>query len=242
MRQRTAGLLAAGLVAVGAGLHGAPAVTALPVLRGRLLHRLDGVGPPDRIALTFDDGPDPRSTPHFLAVLAAHRVRATFFLLGTMLRRHPELGRRLVAAGHEVALHGGEHRNLLLRGPLATGRDLAAAHELTVTVTGQTPRFYRPPYGVSTGPALLAARRLGLRPVLWTCWGRDWTRTADARSVLAELRRGLRGGGTVLLHDSSCAAAPGAWRSALDALPHLLDECRRRGWTVGPLGDHLDAT
>lgn len=58
--------------------------------------------------------------------------------------------------------------------------------------------------------------------------------------MLAEIRGGLAGGGTVLLHDSSCAAAPGAWRADLDALPRLLDECRRRGWTVGPLGTHLD--
>lgn len=90
-----------------------------------------------------------------------------------------------------------------------------------------------------TGSALLAARRLGLRPVLWTCWGRDWIRSADAGSVLTEIRGGLAGGGTVLLHDSSCTAAPGAWRSTLDALPYLLDECHRRGWTVGPLGSHL---
>ncbi|MFJ6198029.1 polysaccharide deacetylase family protein [Micromonospora sp. NPDC092111] len=241
MRHRTAGRLVTGLAALG-GLHLAPAVTALPPLRGRLLHRLDGVGPPDRIALTFDDGPDPESTPRFLEVLAAHRVRATFFLLGSMLLRSPALGRQIVAAGHEVALHGWEHRNLLLRGPVGTCRDIAAGRALVTAVTGQPPRFFRPPYGVLTGAALLTTRRLALRPVLWTCWGRDWTRSADAGSVLARVRSGLSGGGTVLLHDSSCAAAPGAWRAGLNALPHLLDECRRRGWTVGPLGEHLRGT
>ncbi|SBT40030.1 polysaccharide deacetylase family protein [Micromonospora auratinigra] len=216
----------------------APALTALPALRARLLPGLHGTGPPGRVALTFDDGPDPASTPRFLEVLAEHRVRATFFLLGTMLRRAPDLGRQLVDAGHEVAVHGWEHDNLLLRGPVATGRDLARTRALIAEVTGRTPRFFRPPYGVLTAAALLAARRSRLRPVLWSCWGRDWTRSATGDSVYDTVRAGLSGGGTILLHDSSCVAAPGAWRSALDALPRLLAECRRQGWTVGPLGSH----
>lgn len=219
-------------------LQAAPALAAVPAIRARFLPRLHGVGRPDRVALTFDDGPDPESTPRFLEVLAAHRVRATFFLLGGMLRRSPDLGRQVVDAGHEVAVHGWAHDNLLLRGPLSTGRDLARARALIAEVTGRTPRFFRPPYGVLTGAALVAARRLRLEPVLWSCWGRDWTRSATGDTVYETVRAGLAGGGTILLHDSSCTAAPGAWRSGLAALPRLLAECRRQGWTVGPLGGH----
>ena len=221
-------------------LHLAPALTALPAVRRRFFPALHGIGPPDRVALTFDDGPDPESTPRFLEVLAAHRVRATFFLLGGMLRRAPDLGREIVDAGHEVAVHGWRHDNLLLRGPSATVRDLARTRSLITAVTGRRPRFLRPPYGVLTGATVRAAGRLGLEPVLWSCWGRDWTRSATADSVYATVRSGLAGGGTVLLHDSSCAGAPGAWRAGLAALPRLLAECRRRGWTVGPLGAHRD--
>ncbi|MBM0227728.1 polysaccharide deacetylase family protein [Micromonospora sp. ATA51] len=210
--------MVAGALALPA-LHLAPVVTALPAVRGRWLPGLRGAGPPDRVALTFDDGPDPESTPWFLEVLAEHRVRATFFLLGAMLQRAPALGREIVAAGHEVALHGWEHHNLLLRGPVATVRDLTRARALIVAVTGRTPRFLRPPYGVLTGASLFAARRLGLKPVLWSSWGRDWTREATAESVLDTVRGGLSGGGTILLHDSSCAAAPGTWRAGLAALP-----------------------
>ncbi|MCW3845018.1 polysaccharide deacetylase family protein [Micromonospora yasonensis] len=218
----------------------APALAAVPAVRARFLPGLHGVGRPDRVALTFDDGPDPESTPRFLEVLAAHRVRATFFLLGTMLRRWPELGRQVVDAGHEVAVHGWAHDNLLLRGPVATVRDLARTRALIAEVTGRTPRFFRPPYGVLTGAALLGALRLRLEPVLWSCWGRDWTPSATGDTVYDTVRAGLAGGGTILLHDSSCTAAPGAWRSALTALPRLLAECRRQGWTVGPLGAHRD--
>ena len=238
IRARRSGLVA-GALALSA-LHLAPALTALPPVRRRFFPGLCGVGPVDRVALTFDDGPDPESTPRVLEVLAEQRVRATFFLLGRMLQRAPALGREIVAAGHEVALHGWEHHNLLLRGPAATGRDLARARALIATVTGRTPRFFRPPYGVLTGAALLAARRLDVEPVLWSCWGRDWTGSATAESVFDTVRADLTGGGTILLHDSSATATPGAWRAGLAALPRLVDECRRQGWTVGPLAEHRD--
>lgn len=222
-----------------AGLaHTLPAATVLRSVRLRFFPTLSGVGKPGRVALTFDDGPDPESTPRFVEVLAAHRVRATFFLLGSMLVRAPGLAAELVAAGHEVAVHGWDHRNLLGRGAAATHRDLARARDLIGSVAGCPPQFYRPPYGVLTGPALASARRLGLTPVLWTCWGRDWTREATPRSVIATLRSGLTGGGTVLLHDADCTSAPGAWRATLGALPDLLADCAERGWRIGPLAEH----
>jgi peptidoglycan/xylan/chitin deacetylase (PgdA/CDA1 family) len=104
--------------------------------------------------------------------------------------------------------------------------------------TGVVPRLYRPPYGVLTGGALLAARQLGLTPVLWSDWGREWTRGATPESVYAALTRDLRGGGTVLLHDSDCTSPPGSAAAALGALPLLLRECERRGLRVGALAEH----
>jgi peptidoglycan/xylan/chitin deacetylase (PgdA/CDA1 family) len=190
------------------------------------------------VALTFDDGPNPASTPRFLEALRRHRVHATFFLLGCMATRSPELCRSIAAAGHEVAIHGWTHRNLLLRGPVATYTDLARTRTLLTRLTGQTPTYFRPPYGVFSTPALLAARSLGLTPVRWTCWGKDWTPSATPSSVLDTLQPGLDGGATVLLHDSDDEEAPEAWRSTLAALPWLLEECARRGLQVGPLRDH----
>ncbi|MGW5668245.1 polysaccharide deacetylase family protein [Micromonospora sp. NPDC003776] len=229
----------AGLVGAAATAHVAPATTALLRLRIRLFPHLAGLGHPDHVALTFDDGPDPVSTPRFLDQLTVRGVRSTFFLLGTMLARAPSLGRDLVAAGHEVAVHGWAHHNLLLRGPASTYDDLARARGLIAETTGMTPRFFRPPYGVLTASALLAARRLDLTPVLWTCWGRDWTAAATSQSVLDTVKARLGGGGTVLLHDSDCSLATGAWKATLGALPRLLDECARRGLRVGPLSEHL---
>ena len=74
--------------------------------------------------------------------------------------------------------------------------------------------------------------------MLWSAWGRDWTAGATPASVLATVRRDLRGGGTVLLHDTDRTAAPGCWRSALGALPGLVHGCQEAAWTVGPLAEH----
>ena len=75
--------------------------------------------------------------------------------------------------------------------------------------------------------------------MLWSAWGRDWTADATVASVLATVRRDLRGGGTVLPHDSDLTAAPGCWRSTLGALPGLVGGGREAGWTVGRLAGHM---
>jgi peptidoglycan/xylan/chitin deacetylase (PgdA/CDA1 family) len=230
--------MVAGSVAILA--HAAPVITSVGPLRTAVTPRLAGVGRFDQVAITFDDGPDARSTPKFLDLLARRDVTATFFLLGFMIRRAPvSLVHDIVAAGHEVAVHGEQHRNLLLRGPAATRNDIAEASGLIGDITGSAPRWYRPPYGILTTSAALAARRLGLRPVLWTAWGRDWTRRAAPSSVHRTVRRRLAGGGTVLLHDADCTSAPDSWRSTLGAVPLILDDCERAGWRPAVLSDHL---
>ena len=227
------GAVAAALVA-----HAAPALAAITPARTALLPQLSGIGRPTHIALTFDDGPDPRYTPEVLATLDTLGMRATFFLLGTMVADNPRLAREIVAAGHEVALHGYDHRLLLRRGPNATFHDLAHGRELIEDVTGVRPTWWRPPYGVLTGPALSAARRLRLTPVLWTAWARDWTATTTPATVVRTVERGLRPGATVLLHDSDCTSALGSSRATVDALPELVQNLRERGFDVGPLREH----
>ncbi|MGW8802784.1 polysaccharide deacetylase family protein [Streptomyces sp. NPDC055775] len=233
-------ILRAGAVAlpVLAVTHAAPAVSAFGSLRNRLMPRLAGQGRPDHVALTFDDGPDHLSTPHFLRLLETRELRATFFLLGSMAVRSPGLVREMSAAGHEIALHGWAHRPLLWRGPRATYDDLARARDTVAGLTRTPPRFFRPPYGAMTTGAHVACRRLGLTPVLWTAWGEDWRKRATPRNVHDTVVADLRGGGTILLHDSDCTSTTGSWRNTLGALPRLLDTCRESGWDVGPLRDH----
>lgn len=229
-----AGLALAGLAVA----QGAPGLTALGPLRQRLFPRLAGLGDPGHLALTFDDGPDPAHTPAFLELLAARQVHATFFLLGSMVAKAPQLAAEIAAAGHEIAVHGWEHRYTILRSPRVVRDDLARATGAVLEATGTAPRFYRPPYGVLSAGALAAAHALALTPVLWSCWGREWLPGSTAGSVFATLTAGLAGGGCVLLHDSDCTSPPGSAHAALGALPRLLDECARRSLTPGPLAAH----
>ncbi|WP_019985524.1 polysaccharide deacetylase family protein [Streptomyces sp. Amel2xE9] len=234
---RTVAAVLAPLAAVAAA-HIVPAATWLPRFRSACLPRLAGLGHPGHVALTFDDGPDPVSTPRFLDELDRLGVRATFFVLGESVVRHPELTRDIAGRGHELGVHGWTHSRPWLPAPGRDLRETARAVRAVHEVTGTRPVWYRPPYGILTGGRWTAARRLGLRPVLWTAWGRDWTAEATPASVEATVGADLRGGGTVLLHDSDRASAPGCWHAALGALPALVTACREVGWEVGPLADH----
>ena len=225
-------------VATAASGHLLPSIATVPAVHNRLLPRLSGRSGTGHVALTFDDGPDPASTPAFLDRLGQLGVRATFFLLGTQLQANPELARRIVAEGHEVAVHGWRHRPHLIQLPWQVEPDLARCRARIEAVTGTRPSFWRPPNGILTGAGLLAARRHRLQPVLWTADGRDWAADATSRSVFARLERQLTAGGTVLLHDSDVTSASGCWRSALAALPELVALCADRRWPLGPLRDH----
>ncbi|GGL86739.1 polysaccharide deacetylase familiy protein [Streptomyces fumigatiscleroticus] len=218
--------------------HIGPAATWLPGLRHRCFPALAGAGRPDHVALTFDDGPDPVSTPRFLDLLDALGVRATFFVLGESVVRYPAQVRETVRRGHELGVHGWSHDRPWLPSPGRDARELARAARAVHEVTGRPPRWYRPPYGILTSGRWAAARRARLRPVLWTAWGRDWTADATPASVRATVAADLRGGGTLLLHDTDRAAAPGCWHAALGALPAIIGGCHDAGLALGPLSEH----
>jgi peptidoglycan/xylan/chitin deacetylase (PgdA/CDA1 family) len=228
-------LAAAGGLAIA---HAGPGITALRSVRTSLFPLLSGKALSDHVALTFDDGPDLEATPLFLKLLRERGLRATFFLLGSQVSKAPRLAADIADDGHEIGVHGWRHRYLPLRGPIATHDDLVAAKEIITATSGVNPWLFRPPYGVLSTAALISARRLGLTPVLWSAWGREWAPGSTPASVHATLAGGLDGGATVLLHDSDCTSPAGSWRAALGALPRLLDECEQRGLQVGPLGEH----
>ena len=232
------GLAVGAAVAAAAVAQAGPGLTGFGPVRRLLFPRLAGSGDPGHVALTFDDGPDPVSTPQFTEVLDGRGVKATFFMLGDMVERSPGLAAELAAAGHEIGVHGFDHRYLPTRTPAAARSDIRRAVDVIERVTGTRPRFFRPPYGVLSGPTLLITRELGLTPVLWGAWGREWTPGSTPESVYATLAKDLEGGVTVLLHDSGSAAPPGAWQAGLGALPLLLDHCEAAGLRIGPLGEH----
>ena len=187
------------------------------------------------VALTFDDGPDPATTPRILDALDRLGLVATFFCTGAHVERHPGLACELRDRGHAVGSHGYAHEHHLLHGPGWIARDLDAALRVSAAA-GLSPRWYRPPYGQCSGPTLFAARRRGLSTVLWSAWGREWA-APDAGAVAARVGAALAPGAVVLLHDSDAFSPPGSVERTLVALESVAADLADRGLRAATLDE-----
>lgn len=184
-------------------------------------------GVPGRtLALTFDDGPHPDSTPSLLDVLARHGVRAVFCLWGEHVRQHPELVRRTVADGHVLGNHSLHHDDLSAWDDERVEADLrATAAAIDAAVPGVAVPWFRAPFGAWGGTPQVAAR-LGMRSLAWSLAVADWDPPPAADELLARLERGVTPGGVVLLHDG------GGDRSAtVEAVDRLIPRLLAAGWT-----------
>jgi peptidoglycan/xylan/chitin deacetylase (PgdA/CDA1 family) len=181
------------------------------------------------VALTFDDGPHPEGTPAVLETLALRGVTATFFLVGEQVVRHPSLTAEIVAAGHQLAIHGYRHRNQMRLTSAEVAVDLQRGIEVVGEIYGQRPRIYRPPYGIFTLAGLSVTRRCALEPLLWSKWGRDWRAKTTAEEIAHLVIRGLSDGDVVLLHDADWYSSSGSHRHTAAALPLILDVMEERG-------------
>ena len=133
---------------------------------------------PGQLALTFDDGPNPRWTPQLLEILAKHEVRATFFLVGKYAATQRDLVRRMHQAGHLIGNHTWTHPNLALTSQRQTREELANTTAELEAITGGPIRYFRPPFGARRPATLQIARELGLVPVLWNAMAEDWKATS----------------------------------------------------------------
>jgi peptidoglycan/xylan/chitin deacetylase (PgdA/CDA1 family) len=213
---------------------GAIAANQAAILAGGLLPRSRLLGPNwtrlpapaavrGEVALSLDDGPDPEVTPRVLELLERRGVRATFFCIAEQAARHPGLVRAIAAAGHSVENHSLRHRhNFALFGPRRYLREIGAAQDTLVALTGVRPRFFRAPAGLRNPFLDYALARLGLQLVSWTHRGYD-TRNADAADVLSRLTRALAPGDILLLHDGHAKRTAGGTPVVLEVLPRLLD-------------------
>lgn len=196
------------------------------------------------VVLTFDDGPDPEQTPRVLDVLHRHGATATFFVLLTRVDAFPGLVDDVLAAGHEVALHGPDHRALTdFSYREAHARTHQAKQRLEDRI-GREVRWFRPPYGSQSLATLVATERAGLTSVLWSGTTWDWKDVAPDRR-LAKAAEGGRPGAILLAHDGLAGPSDGAEdgppvqcdRPAL--MEQVLDEYASRGLVGRSLGDAL---
>ena len=175
------------------------------------------------IAITIDDGPDPRITPRVLDVLDERGAKATFFCIGERVQRHAELAREVVRRGHSVENHSQRHLNhFSLLGPGGLVAEIERAQDTIGITTGQHPLFFRAPAGLRSPFLDPVLSRLGLRLASWTRRGFD-TVSPRAEAVLGKLTRGLGPGDILLLHDGHAALTGNGVAVILEVLPRLLD-------------------
>jgi peptidoglycan/xylan/chitin deacetylase (PgdA/CDA1 family) len=185
--------------------------------------------------LTFDDGPDPEGTPRVLDALDQAEVSATFFVLGRHVGENPELIREMVAQGHEVGLHGMEHRRHDQLLADAAEDELAAGMDAIAAATGQPPIWYRPPFGASSPTLGEACEKLGLRLVYWSAWGQDWEESSPGR-IAGLVERGLSSGAIVLLHDSARYGQRASAVATAESIPLISSSAKERGLRLVSLG------
>lgn len=182
----------------------------------------------DELVLTFDDGPLPGVTERLAEVLADHGARAVFFVLTTRTRRAPGLVRELAAAGHEIAVHGLDHRRITTLGLAEADRWLRSARDELEDDLGYRVRWFRPPHGAQSPQHRLLATRAGLHPVLWSGTTWDWKDVTHEERV-AKAMEAARPGAIVLAHDGAADASDLASELPIEGVdkPALLDEVLR---------------
>ena len=198
-------------------------------------------GVDDTVAITFDDGPDPRWTPRILDVLKAEHVPATFFVMGSQASEHPSLLARIYREGHEIGNHTWSHPNISKLSPLELRMELNATERLFAAQLGVKPLLFRPPYAIDVEPevdeearSIEAAQAIGYVTVGSRIDPRDWAtapkRSADelVDSVMDQLN--LDQGSIILLHDGG-----GDREETVRALPLLIHELREEGYAMVPI-------
>ena len=191
-----------------------------------------------RVALTFDDGPDPATTQRILSALEQRGYHATFFVIGRKAEQHPELVSAIVKGGHELGLHGYEHDRLTAwRAPSRIVSDIRKAQHVLKDLTGQDVFWYRPPIGHVSPRTAAAVRKANVELVAWSVRCLDGLRGRNARRVVACVKRRLRDGAIVMLHD---AAEQGDFvPAAAQAIDAILDCVTERGLTSVTLSELL---
>ena len=195
-----------------------------------------------KLAITFDDGPNPALTPQLLDLLAKYNASATFFLVGKYVRESPALVKEIAARGHLIGNHTETHPHLVFCGRQETHQELQRCSQAIAQILQEEPRWFRPPFGLRSPWTVEIARQLGMRTVMWTLLPGDWrTKPTDwlirKMNPIAIHANALRGpaktnpteGDVLCLHDGDYAR-PGADRThTLAALQYWLPRWRDLG-------------
>ncbi|MDO5699242.1 MAG: polysaccharide deacetylase family protein [Dermatophilus congolensis] len=196
---------------------------------------------------TFDDGPTPVRTPAVMRALAEHDATATFFVLSTSVRANRGLLAELAAAGHEIGLHGTDHRHLSLMSAQEVRESVYAGKSELEDALGTAVRWFRPPYGDQTVSAWRQIEALGMQSVIWSSTSHDWNPFVDNDVRVEKATAALKQGAIVLFHDGHASLPDGAddgpepQLDRYDLVNRVLAGSAERGLVGRSLGDALAA-
>ncbi|MFU2194413.1 polysaccharide deacetylase family protein [Streptococcus pluranimalium] len=173
-----------------------------------------------RVALTFDDGPNPDTTPRVLEILDQYDAKATFFTLGHKLAGQETLVKRMIDQGNEIGNHTWSHPNLTTLSVEGIKQEITATNQAIEKITHQKPTLMRPPYG-ATNATVQAA--VGMKEIMWTVDTLDW-QSHSTPAIMKKLKEQLTPGGIILMHDIH--------QTSVDALPSVLDYLKSQGYEV----------
>lgn len=183
------------------------------------------------VALTFDDGPNAKTTPELLRVLREKNVRATFFILGENAAEHPELVAQAAKEGHEIASHSYTHRHLKNLNREECAAELDKAEDILNKI-GQRPRLFRPPGGLYNETVLEEAKKRGYTTILWSVDPNDWKRPSVDFVVRSVTEKAVSGG-IVLLHDGLYPLP------TPKAVAQIIDRLRAKGFSIVTVSELL---
>jgi peptidoglycan/xylan/chitin deacetylase (PgdA/CDA1 family) len=194
-----------------------PATPAEPAITFNSVH-VDG----PFIALTFDDGPNATLTPKLLDLLAARHLKATFFVVGQNAADHPDILKRAVREGHEIANHSWSHPNLGKMSDEAVRRELQKTDDAIVAAIGKRPTLMRPPYGsITAQQKRWIHAEFGYRIIIWDVDPLDWKRPGPA-VVTSRILKETHAGSIILAHDIH--------PPTIDAMPATFEQLQKKGF------------
>jgi peptidoglycan/xylan/chitin deacetylase (PgdA/CDA1 family)/Tfp pilus assembly protein PilE len=180
------------------------------------------------ISITFDDGPNPATTPQVLQILKEKNVTSTFFMLGQMAAENPTLAKQVAEGGHDIANHSWDHADMVNISADAVKDEFAKADKAIFDATGVLPTLVRPPYGAVNASV---AQIIGRPIIQWDIDSEDW-KSKNAGVIMQRLQSTAFAGGIILMHDIQPAT--------VEALPGLIDWLRGQGYEILPVSQLLD--
>ncbi len=204
-----------------------------PSFYGKVIYEIKPNSNQKVIALTFDDGPWKNTTRQTLDILKKNNIKATFFVVGSALQNHPQLGKQIIAQGHAIANHTWNHWYHFMN-PQAAAMEIDRTTDLIYKLTGVKTNLFRPPGGHLSNGLVAHAKRRKYATLMWSADSRDFQRPAPATMVNTVLKN-ARPGGIILLHDGG-----GDRTNTVKALPQIIAKLKQQGYSFVTIPELLE--